>query len=191
MLASFLKRDLKNLIQRDASPNFQAQNGLLSLRSWWRSVRSLEVPEEFDLLSVDIDRNDYHVWEKITHYRPRVVVIEYNSGVPPSMSWVVPYEAKAFGLSSFGTGNGASLKALEELGAKKGYSLVGCELCGVNCFFVRNDLIADRFAVPYTAENHFEPPRLAQIVFPRCAPRIVGSSGDTMRNCFSRVPGTL
>jgi hypothetical protein len=41
MLASFLKRDLKNLIQRDASPNFQAQNGLLSLRSWWRSVRSL------------------------------------------------------------------------------------------------------------------------------------------------------
>src|SRR5512135_1923766 len=41
MLASFLKRDLRNLIQRDASPNFQAQNGLLSLRSWWRSVRSL------------------------------------------------------------------------------------------------------------------------------------------------------
>ena len=41
MLASFLKRDLRNLIQRDASPNFQDQNGLLSLRSWWRSVRSL------------------------------------------------------------------------------------------------------------------------------------------------------
>src|SRR5271166_1417459 len=41
MLASFLKRDPKNLIQRDASSNFQAQNGLLSLRSWWRSVRSL------------------------------------------------------------------------------------------------------------------------------------------------------
>jgi len=41
MLASFLKRDLKNLIQRDASPNFQVQNGLLSIRSWWRSVRSL------------------------------------------------------------------------------------------------------------------------------------------------------
>src|SRR5271166_1227406 len=41
MLASFLKRDLRNLIQRDASPNFQDQNGLLLLRSWWRSVRSL------------------------------------------------------------------------------------------------------------------------------------------------------
>src|SRR5208282_3887684 len=43
MLASFLKRDPKNLNQRDASPNFQAQNGLLSLRSWWRSVRSLRI----------------------------------------------------------------------------------------------------------------------------------------------------
>ena len=41
MLASFLKSDLKNPIQRDASPNFQIQNGLLSLRSRWRSVRSL------------------------------------------------------------------------------------------------------------------------------------------------------
>src|SRR5271157_157535 len=45
MPASVLKRDLKNLIQRNASLNFQAQNGLLSLRSWWRSVRSLEGAE--------------------------------------------------------------------------------------------------------------------------------------------------
>ena len=45
MHASFLKRGLKNLIQRDASPNFQAQNGLLSLRSWWRSARSLAFSE--------------------------------------------------------------------------------------------------------------------------------------------------
>src|SRR5271157_5119305 len=51
MLASFLKRDLKNLIQRDASPNFQAQNGLLSLRSWWRSVRSLLGAQPFSALA--------------------------------------------------------------------------------------------------------------------------------------------
>ena len=132
--------------------------------------RQGKVPEEFDLLSIDLDRNDYYVWEKITHYRPRVVVIEYNSGIPPSMSWVVPYDATAFGWNFFGTGNGASLKALEELGARKGYSLVGCELCGVNSFFVRNDLIADHFAAPYTAENHFEPFRVAQVLMPRCDP---------------------
>jgi hypothetical protein len=119
--------------------------------------RQGKVPEEFDLLSIDIDRNDYYVWEKITHYRPRVVIVEYNAVIPPTTSWVVPYDAKAFGFNSFGNGNGASLKALEELGAKKGYSLVGCDLCGVNAFFVRNDLLGDHFAAPYTAENHYEP----------------------------------
>src|SRR5215469_12827924 len=86
-------------------------------------------------------------------------LIEYNAVVPPTMSWVVPYDPKAFGFAKFGDlpHNGASLKALEELGAKKGYSLVGCDLCGVNAFFVRNDLLGDYFAAPYTAENHYEP----------------------------------
>lgn len=121
--------------------------------------RQARVPEEMDLLSIDIDRNDYHVWEKITHYRPRVVIVEYNAIIPPSTSWVVPYDAKAFGWAKYGDiqQNGASLKALEELGARKGYSLVGCDLCGVNAFFVRNDLLGDHFLAPYTAENHHEP----------------------------------
>ncbi|HMB02323.1 MAG TPA: hypothetical protein VKP69_01120, partial [Isosphaeraceae bacterium] len=52
-----------------------------------------------------------------------------------------------------------SLKALEELGTKKGYSLVGCNISGVNAFFIRNDLLDDHFAAPYTAENYYEPPR--------------------------------
>jgi hypothetical protein len=48
---------------------------------------------------------------------------------------------------------------LERLGAKKGYSLVGCNYTGVTSFFVRNDLLGDKFLSPYTSENHFEPPR--------------------------------
>jgi len=126
--------------------------------------RQGQVPDEFDLLSIDIDRNDYYVWEKIAHHSARCVVIEYNAGFPPTMSWVVPYDPKAWGWNTFGNGNGASLKALEELGAKKGYNLVGCDLCGVNAFFVRNDLLKDRFAAPYTAENHYEPFRFGEIL---------------------------
>jgi hypothetical protein len=71
------------------------------------------------------------------------------------MSWVVPYDPKAWGWHRYG--NGASLKALEQLGSEKGYSLVGCNLSGVNAFFVRNDLLKDAFSAPYTAEHHFEP----------------------------------
>ncbi len=119
--------------------------------------RGGKVPEEFDLLSIDIDRNDYYVWRAISHYRPRVVVIEYNPIYPPTMSWVVPYDPSAMWDST--TRTGASLKALEELGAQMGYALVGCNLTGVNAFFVRKDLLGDHFAAPYLAENHYEPSR--------------------------------
>jgi hypothetical protein len=118
---------------------------------------SHDVPKEFDLLSIDIDRNDYHVWKAIQAYRPRVVVIEYNGIFSPGIDWVVDYKADAWwdGTCKFG----ASLTAYENLGRQKGYSLVGCTVAGVNAFFVRNDLVQNKFCAPYTARNHYEPPR--------------------------------
>jgi hypothetical protein len=115
------------------------------------------VPQNFDLLSIDIDRNDYWVWKAITAYRPRVVVIEYNAVFPPPVEWVVRYDPKAsWDGSSY---QGASLKSLEILGMKKGYRLVGCSFTGGNAFFVQEDLVADKFSDPFTAEHHYEPPR--------------------------------
>lgn len=46
---------------------------------------------EIDLLSIDIDGNDYYVWEAIDIVSPRVVVIEYNSKIPPTCEWIMPY----------------------------------------------------------------------------------------------------
>ena len=115
------------------------------------------VPEELDLLSIDIDGNDYWVWKAIERYRPRVVVIEYNGTFRPDVRWIMKYEPTfAWNKSTY---FGASLKSLELLGAHKGYRLVGCNFVGVNAFFVRDDLVQDRFAAPFTAENHYEPPR--------------------------------
>lgn len=118
------------------------------------------VPTEFDLISIDIDRNDYHVWKAIRKYRPRVAVIEYNGIFPPGVEWVVDYKADAWwdGTSKAGT----SLSALEALSRSKGYELVGCGTAGVNAFFVRKDLVGDKFAAPFTARNHHEPPRYWQ-----------------------------
>ena len=115
------------------------------------------VPEEFDFLSIDIDRNDYYVWEKITHYRPRVVCIEYNAFYPPPIDWVIPYDPKA--MWDYTTHTAASLQALARLGESKGYALVGCCLSGINAFFIRKDLLGDHFSPPYTAEHHYEPRR--------------------------------
>ena len=119
----------------------------------------LGVPDEFDLLSLDIDQNTYYAWEGLSKYRPRAVVVEYNALLPPTIDWKVHYESNRVwnGTSNFG----ASLKAFELLGRRLGYELVGCDFIGVNAFFVRSDLVGDRFAAPFTAENHYEPPRYA------------------------------
>lgn len=112
---------------------------------------------EFDLISLDIDRNTFYLWQSLRRLKPRVVVIEYNAIIPPEDDWRVEYVADRGwnGTSYFG----ASLKAYEILGRELGYCLVGCETAGVNAFFVRQDLVGDHFAAPFTSENHYEPAR--------------------------------
>jgi hypothetical protein len=115
------------------------------------------VPEEIDLLSIDIDGNDYHIFKALNATSPRVVVIEYNAKFPPPVLWVMRYNpGHVWDLSDY---FGASLKSFERLFAARGYSLVGCSITGANAFFVRNDLVGDKFCQPFTAENHYEPPR--------------------------------
>jgi hypothetical protein len=114
-------------------------------------------PAEPDLLSIDIDYNDYYVWQAITKYKPRIVIVEYNSIFRPDTRFVVKYNPKRMWdrTSHFG----ASLLALQQLADEKGYCLVGCVFTGSNAFFVRKDLVGDLFEAPFTAENHYEPNR--------------------------------
>lgn len=115
------------------------------------------VPPEFDVLSVDVDRNTSHIWRALRAFRPRVVVIEYNASIPASDEWEVPYDADAvWDESSY---FGASLKSLERIGAEGGYVLVACDRTGLNAFFVRADAARDHFVGPLTAEACYEPPR--------------------------------
>lgn len=97
------------------------------------------VPENFDLLSIDIDSNDFYVWHAMKH-RPRVVVIEYNPNHAPNEDKVIVYDAKQAwdGTSYFG----ASLLAMYKLGRLKGYSLVYAETGRCNLFFLRDDILA-------------------------------------------------
>jgi len=115
------------------------------------------VTGDVDLLSIDIDYNDYWIWKAIAAVKPRVVVIEYNATLRLPMSLVVPYDPARMwdGTNYFG----ASLEALVRLGHDKGYRLVGCNYSGANAFFVRNDVAGGRFLDPATAEEHYEPPR--------------------------------
>ncbi|MBL4889540.1 MAG: hypothetical protein JKX97_05920 [Candidatus Lindowbacteria bacterium] len=118
-------------------------------------LSSASIPKEPDLLSIDIDGNDYWIWKSIEDYRPRVVVIEYNPVFRSSTKWVMKYNPFHNWIGTIY--GGASLKSLELLGKSKGYSLVGCTFDGVNAYFVRDDLVKDNFHEPFTAEEHYEP----------------------------------
>jgi hypothetical protein len=116
-----------------------------------------KVPATFDLLSLDIDRNTWHLWEALSAYRARVTVVEYNAAFGPHDDWVIDYDAQATWDGSVRFG--ASLAACERLGRSRGDALVGCALSGNDAFFVRESLAGDLFAWPYTSERHWEPPR--------------------------------
>lgn len=111
------------------------------------------VPKELDLLSIDIDGNDYWVWESVQNYKPRVVIIEYNACIPYQPPVTIPYAAQfIWDKTSY---YGASLSALVHLGKKKGYTLIGTDSCGVNAFFVRDDL--QKYFKPQKPEILFRP----------------------------------
>lgn len=112
---------------------------------------------EIDLLSIDIDGNDYWVWKEIEVISPRLVVIEYNASFGPEFSVTIPYEAKFDRHSKHYSGwyHGASLKALQKLGQEKGYRLIGCESAGVNAFLVREDLATRQFPPLSAGEAYF------------------------------------
>jgi hypothetical protein len=120
-------------------------------------LSEMQCPDEVDLFSLDIDLNTYHIWAALKAFRPRVVVVEYNAGIPAEQVWIHPYEPEKWW--DVTQDMGASLKAYELLGKERGYSLVGCDITGANAFFIRSDLVENKFAAPFTAENHYEPPR--------------------------------
>jgi hypothetical protein len=120
-------------------------------------MRTHAVPVEFDLLSIDVDRNTSHIWRALSSLAPRIVVIEYNASIPRTDDWEIDYQADAAWDGSLYFG--ASLTHLERLGESLGYALVACDLSGSNAFFVRRNLVNDEFDGPFTATALYEPPR--------------------------------
>ncbi|MAE81201.1 MAG: hypothetical protein CMB80_00590 [Flammeovirgaceae bacterium] len=114
-----------------------------------------DVPKELDLLSIDIDGNDYWVWKAITNYHPRVVIMEYNAHIDPTISKTIPYKSDfCWDKTDY---YGASLLALQKLGQQKGYVLLGTDCNGVNAFFVQQELVPGNFDPP-NIEKLFHPP---------------------------------
>ena len=97
---------------------------------------------DIGLLSIDIDGNDYWIWEAIHVVEPRIVICEYNSLFGSRHAVTVPYDASFHRTKARGSNLyfGASLPALCCLAESKGYDFLGSNLAGCNAFFIRKDL---------------------------------------------------
>lgn len=96
---------------------------------------------DIGILSIDIDGNDYWVWERINVINPVIVVVEWNSVFGAKHAVSIPY-APDFDRATAHYSClywGASMRAFEQLAANKGYALVGSNRVGNNIFFVRHD----------------------------------------------------
>jgi hypothetical protein len=105
-------------------------------------IKSSGIFGEVGILSVDIDGNDYWVWETITVLNPHIVIAEYNSAFGDIFPITVPYK-EDFVRNKAHYSNlyyGSSISALTHLANKKGYTLLGTNSAGSNAFYVRNDL---------------------------------------------------
>lgn len=97
-----------------------------------------QVPVNFDILSIDIDGNDYWVWKAINR-KPRVVVIEYNGYLPVDSRNIIKYNPNhTWNYDSY---YGAGLSALNHLGKSLGYRMVYVDFQLVNCFFILEDCL--------------------------------------------------
>lgn len=99
---------------------------------------------EIDLLSLDIDGNDYWIWDAITTVQPRIVIIETHI-IYGYRDIVVPYDANYVYPGVHPHYHGASPIAMVKLGRKKGYRLIGANNLGFNFIFLRNDEGQDLF----------------------------------------------
>jgi hypothetical protein len=87
------------------------------------------IPRDFDLLSIDIDGNDLHVWQALVDFRPKLVVIEFNPSIPNDVEFV--QEANT------SVNQGSSLLSLCKLARTKNYELVG--VTEINAFFIEGE----------------------------------------------------
>ncbi len=133
--------------------NLRIENAFITKDNINNIIKRNNIIGDIDFLSVDIDGNDYHILQSILDEKlinPRVICIEYNPLIPPSNNpddtstdWIMEY--KEDWVWKVDDCQGASLSAYYHLLKKYNYSLVGTGITGVNAFFVRKDLIQDKF----------------------------------------------
>ena len=108
-------------------------------------IESAGFSGKLGILSIDVDGNDYWIWQAISCCDPSIVICEYNSHFGCDFSLTTPYDPEFVRDHAHYSKiyYGASIMALYNLAQSRGYSLVAGNNAGNNLFFVRSDLLGD------------------------------------------------
>jgi hypothetical protein len=136
-------RDLQRTHDGQKNILINAAVGFTEKDSLEALLRGHPVPDDVDLLSIDIDGNDYHVWGAIHKLRPKLVVIEFNPTIANPVRFIQQ--------PRLGVTHGSSAAAIIELGRAKGYELIcaiSCNLIFVDsCYFALFNISDNSLAV--------------------------------------------
>jgi hypothetical protein len=114
-------------------------------------IKNAGIEGEIGLLSIDIDGNDYWIWEAIDVISPKVVIIETHNEFGMN-NIVVPYDANYSYPGKHPVYHGASPVAMNNLARRKGYRLAGANELGFNFIFVKNGF-ADKHIPEVSVES--------------------------------------
>ncbi|MCF8262165.1 MAG: FkbM family methyltransferase [Melioribacteraceae bacterium] len=134
-------------------------------------LSEIPIPKTFDLLSIDIDGNDYHVWKALKKYHPKVVVIEFNPTIQNEVRFVQA--------ADLNINQGSSLRSIVELGGEKGYELVF--VSKVNAIFVKKEF----YGLFELESNSIEELRLDSDLITNL---FVGFDGTVFIDGFGKLP---
>lgn len=151
-------REFNRAAQSSTISDVHAINSILNLGNLETTIVESGFPHEIDLLSIDVDGNDYWFWEALVFLSPRIVAIEYNAGLGSELAIVVPCDPHFDRLTKHPSGHyfGASITSLEKSGKKKGFHLVGYGSEGINAFFVSENCLTENLNV-LSPKNSWRP----------------------------------
>ena len=117
------KKNYSNIIaiNKFVDFNYKSKNSLDNI------LKKTKISKTFEVLSIDIDSFDLAVWKSLQRYRPKIVVIEINSGIKPGKKQVHSKDRQ-----------GNSFTSTVNFAKKNGYELV-CHTG--NCIFVAKKYI--------------------------------------------------
>lgn len=148
---------------QDLIQNYEKNKNVSTLNAFVRSkgddsldrlLDRVNAPPQITVLSVDIDGNDYHVWESLADHSALLCVIEFNPTIPANVAFVQDDEP--------GLNFGNSLAALWELGDKKNYSLVAAT--DWNAFFMPKS-VCNEFLIPTYTPVQVKDSKFEAVIF--------------------------